>query len=417
MGGVIPKILTSDLSVPGQISVIDLSSPALSERAASTVVCILARWILARRFQSVRSGRDLIPVTWLCVDEAHLFTGKETTNGSADSDLVQYCKIGRKPGCALVLATQQPGAMSPAILSQVDSVIAHKLAFRGDLDALNKIVPDIDSHTINALRSFVPGQALLADHAVETELQEVQIRRRYTRHDGESARAQPIKADQAQTASDQDCYNVMKTGQDNQSSSHHDTEIQPQPNISPSSISSEPARSTSRSDVGGSDHARRSHSMRRLGQNMSLTQPDHNREATTMKTHKVKSTFVHSLGVLVASLVFFFAGWFGTLKGHDLLYPRIGEEVAADAAPVEPAPGPLDETVSVTEKALSDAAEQPPLPPESSETVLPEERQDQPYDTAEETTTADRTLPPEERATRGRVAMERITSALNRLSK
>ncbi len=372
-----------DLSVPGQISVIDLSSPTLSERAASTVASILARWILARRFESVRSGTDLIPITWLCVDEAHLFTGKEATDGAADSDLVQYCKIGRKPGCALVLATQQPGAMNPAILSQVDGVIAHKLGFRADLDSLNRIIPDIDSGTVTALRSFAPGQALLSDHAAETGMQLLQIRRRYTMHDGHSAQPQPIEAYNAEP----DCKQPQQA-----------------PPI-PEELDA----------PGGPDYPPRSDMEERTSVRQLQDDPD--REDTIMNSAEHRPTVIRDLGVVVASLILFLAGWIGTLTLHDMLQSR--EHLSfANNSPEPVAAQPLSRNdpppAVVEDNSISQPAPDPPVQAFDPHAVAIEA----PLDLAESAPAAMATQsePAADRSARGRLAMERITSALDRLS-
>lgn len=172
--------------LPGWITVVDISDPRLSEVAATACVGLVARAVLRARFESVKNGQNKLPITWLLVDEAHLFAGPESVRSRTDDDLVQYCKLGRQPGCALVLATQQPGAMNPSILSQVDFAVTHRLTLRSDMDALGRVVPGIDSHVRSRLAGFDKGEALLFENDGE-DAKCLRVRARYTQHNGRSA--------------------------------------------------------------------------------------------------------------------------------------------------------------------------------------------------------------------------------------
>jgi len=178
------------LSVAGQVSVIDLSDSSVADSCAAKVVGMVSRMILQARQDSVREGIEHIPVTWLVIDEAHLFVGDTIQNGSA-SDLISYCKLGRRPGCALVLGTQQPSAMHKGVLSQADIVIAHQLVLESDIATLKRIIPASRPDEIfgkaDLLRSLPSGAAIVADKLTQQRPVIVQIRPRKTRHDGGSS--------------------------------------------------------------------------------------------------------------------------------------------------------------------------------------------------------------------------------------
>jgi hypothetical protein len=371
----------SDLSVAGQISVIDLSSPALSERAASTIVSILARWILARRFESIRSGDDLIPITWLCVDEAHLFTGKEATDGAADNDLVQYCKIGRKPGCALVLATQQPGAMNPAILSQVDSVISHKLGFRADLGVLNTIIPDLDSVTVTALRNFEPGQAILFDQTTDSGTEIIQVRRRYTMHDGHSAQPQPIETKEHCRRKEQLPDDVPALPETDHQLEH----------------ACLPSANTTVT--------------------VAPQEEEQESEELIMETNQNRQpTVIRDLGIAFASIILFLAGWLGTLKAHDFLQERGIPSISSIAESVMHEALPEDDIAPLMQEY--ELAEEPQTGSEVASVDPNAVAIEDPADLVEAAPPVNplQSSPTDDRSARGRLAMERITSALNRLS-
>lgn len=186
-----------ELSVPGQVSVLNLSDPSIDEACASKIVGLIARMVLAARTASVMDQKEVIPVTWLFVDEAHLFVGAEAESGSAE-DLIQYAKLGRKPGCGLVLATQQPSAMNRAVLSQADIVVAHRLVFAADIASFRRITPAALPEEIcisdTLIRSLPRGTAIVADKMTQNRAMVVRIRPRLSAHGGQSAMPLPLDA-------------------------------------------------------------------------------------------------------------------------------------------------------------------------------------------------------------------------------
>jgi len=179
-----------ELSVAGQVSVLNLSDSSIDGICASKIVGIVARKILNTRQDSIRDDVDYIPVTWLVIDEAHLYVG-DSAKKSSSIDLVSYCKLGRHPGCGLILGTQQPAAMSQGVLSQADIVIAHQLVLEADIIALKKIIPAHLPHEMfsssNLLRQLPPGYAVIADKLTQERPVVAKIRPRKTRHDGNSS--------------------------------------------------------------------------------------------------------------------------------------------------------------------------------------------------------------------------------------
>src|SRR6185503_2637802 len=61
-----------------------------------------------------------IPRTWLLMDEAHVLAGTEEPSVAREA-LVKYAKEGRNYGLSLALATQQPSALDPRLMSQVET--------------------------------------------------------------------------------------------------------------------------------------------------------------------------------------------------------------------------------------------------------------------------------------------------------
>jgi len=192
----------SQISRPNGVTVIDVSDPKIGDARRALIVGILARKILEARMRSSRSvdslamskggaGDEDIPVTWLVVDEAHLLL-PHTGHTAATEPLVEFAKLGRKPGCGLVLATQRPAATNDDILSQVDFLIGHNLALEDDMAAFRRRVPSkVPKQLANSdfIRGIPVGSGLVADQKTQMRAMVVQIRPRLSHHAGRAASA------------------------------------------------------------------------------------------------------------------------------------------------------------------------------------------------------------------------------------
>jgi len=192
----------SEISKPNRVTILDISHPKLGDARRSLVVGILARKILESRIETVRWEDGLmassskgsgehpwIPVTWLLIDEAHVLLPHIGRTAATDA-LIEYAKIGRKPGCALVLATQRPAATNDDILSQVDFLIGHNLALEEDMKALRKRVPAMmpkEFTSSDFLRGLPVGIGVVADQKTQKRAMLLQIRPRLSHHAGKAA--------------------------------------------------------------------------------------------------------------------------------------------------------------------------------------------------------------------------------------
>lgn len=201
----------TELSREGQLTIIDTSF--LEDNVTALVIGILARRILSARKLSTRKEavkrvktldvEELleleIPATWLFIDEAHTLIPSGNFKTPASNALVEYVKQGRRPGCSLVFATQQPSAIDTKVLSQLDVLIAHKLVFDDDIKAVFKRIPSL---TLKRFRkpSFIKtlpiGVGLTADRAEETSRAFVlAVRPRMSQHEGREAEVGENKAE------------------------------------------------------------------------------------------------------------------------------------------------------------------------------------------------------------------------------
>ncbi len=184
-----------ELSQSGKVVVVDVSF--LEEDVASLVVGIIARKVLDIRKSGAR-GEALgqvntpVPPTWLVIDEAHtLIPNNRKTAASAA--IVEYVKQGRRPGCSIVLATQQPSAIDSQVLSQLDILISHKLVFYDDIKSVFRRVPttvDRKMEDVSFIRTLPLGEAIIADREEgSSRAFVIRIRPRRTQHEGRSALA------------------------------------------------------------------------------------------------------------------------------------------------------------------------------------------------------------------------------------
>ncbi len=173
----------------GEISVIDASF--LSESLYCLITGIFARKILEARKLATRASDTeeltevLIPPTWVILDEAHTLVPSDRKTAASES-LIEFVKQGRKPGCSLVLATQQPSAVSSKLLSQIDMLISHKLSFEDDIKAVLKRFPcKIPENLRNeeAFRNLDVGECIIGEKVCENAFL-AKIRPRMSRHEG-----------------------------------------------------------------------------------------------------------------------------------------------------------------------------------------------------------------------------------------
>ncbi len=190
----------NEIVVPNQITVIDVSY--LGDNVRELISGILARKILRERKKIARTIEakhlgyedieEKIPVTWLLIDEAQQVvpSDRETI---ASEPLISYAKEGRKPGCGLLLCTQQPAATDDRILSQIDILISHNLTYVDDIRALIKRSPtEIPKEIAKSsfIRSLPVGTPIIMDQSTRLTTNRgfvLKIRPRTSQHAGREA--------------------------------------------------------------------------------------------------------------------------------------------------------------------------------------------------------------------------------------
>ena len=192
-----------DLCVEGKVSVIDVSF--LDEKVTSLVIGLLARKILNARKLSARKTamkrlavsmdevlETGIPPTWLFIDEAHTLIPSGSAKTAASDALIEYVKQGRRPGCSLAMATQQPAALDTKILSQLDLLICHKLTFDDDIKSVFKRMPAAipKEYSSRFIKTIPIGHCLIGDRSDHTSrVFAASLRPRFSQHEGRETRS------------------------------------------------------------------------------------------------------------------------------------------------------------------------------------------------------------------------------------
>ncbi len=201
----------SELAAPGQVSVLDVSCYVTEENGwaiKALVIGLVAQKLFTHRMlarkdeefkdverQTSYFADDVIeeqeyPLVWLVIDEAHEFMPQEGKTLATDP-LVTILRAGRQPGISLILATQQPGKIHTDVMTQSDTIIAHRITAKIDTDALGTLMQSYMRTGLDRELDDLPrttGAALILDDNNE-KMYPIQIRPRFTWHGGESPTA------------------------------------------------------------------------------------------------------------------------------------------------------------------------------------------------------------------------------------
>lgn len=197
-----------ELVAPGQVTVLDVSPYATIASGwaiKALVVGLIAKNLFNQRmiarkaeeFKTVDAAMHYFtkkneekledPLVWIALDEAHELLPREGKTAATDA-LITILREGRQPGISLILASQQPGKIHTDVMTQADTVIAHRLTAKIDVDALGQLMQSYMRQGLDQELNILPhlkGAALIFDDANE-RLFPIQMRPRFTWHGGGS---------------------------------------------------------------------------------------------------------------------------------------------------------------------------------------------------------------------------------------
>lgn len=202
-----------DLVTGGQVTVLDVSCYATMPNGwnvKALVLGLMSQKLFVQRMISRKDeefadinnqvhsfGREekpgkQEPLVWIVVDEAHEFLPREGKTAASDP-LITILREGRQPGISLILATQQPGKIHTDVMTQSDTVLAHRITAKMDVDALSMLMQSYMRTGLDTELDNLPrfqGAGVIFDDTNE-KMFPIRIRPRITWHGGESPNAIP----------------------------------------------------------------------------------------------------------------------------------------------------------------------------------------------------------------------------------
>jgi hypothetical protein len=137
-----------------------LSGIAYEYKAREVIANVIGRDLLNR----ARNGDFKKAPAVVIVDEAHNFLGRKI--GSEDSaarlDAFEIiAKEGRKYGLSICLATQRPRDITEGVLSQMGTLIVHRLTNDHDREVVERACGELDRAASSFLPNLKPGEAAI----------------------------------------------------------------------------------------------------------------------------------------------------------------------------------------------------------------------------------------------------------------
>lgn len=120
----------------------------------------IARYLLSLARKARFKTRPLV----VFIDEAHQFIDASIRDGEANYQLDAFsyiAKEGRKYALTLCMATQRPKDIPEGVLSQMGSMIVHRLINGSDRDVVEKSSAGFDSYSSAAITTLASGDAIL----------------------------------------------------------------------------------------------------------------------------------------------------------------------------------------------------------------------------------------------------------------
>lgn len=139
---------------------IDLSGIPFEYKAREIIANCIGRSLLNESRQRVFQKKPVV----VFLDEAHNFIGKSIGNEETLAKLDAFeliAKEGRKFGLNICLATQRPRDITEGVLSQLGTLIVHRLTNDRDREIVERACGEIDKAASDFLPSLQPGEAVI----------------------------------------------------------------------------------------------------------------------------------------------------------------------------------------------------------------------------------------------------------------
>lgn len=149
-----------------------LSGVAHEFKAREIVANVIGRKLLSM----ARHGKFLDAPLVVFLDEAHSFLGRQIGSEDTVAKLDAFeliAKEGRKYGLNICLATQRPRDITEGVLSQMGTLIVHRLTNDRDREVVERACGEIDRAAASFLPTLRPGEAAIigADFPIPLTIQ------------------------------------------------------------------------------------------------------------------------------------------------------------------------------------------------------------------------------------------------------
>jgi Predicted ATPase len=137
-----------------------LSGISYEYKAREIIANVIGRELLNRARRGDFRNRPLVVI----VDEAHNFLGRNIGNEDTVAKLDAFellAKEGRKYGLNICLATQRPRDITEGVLSQMGTLIVHRLTNDKDREVVGRACGEIDRAAASFLPNLKPGEAAI----------------------------------------------------------------------------------------------------------------------------------------------------------------------------------------------------------------------------------------------------------------
>ncbi|NQD36806.1 ATP-binding protein [Permianibacter sp. IMCC34836] len=156
----------------GRLLRICLSGVAYEFKAREIVANVIGRHLLNK----ARGGAFATSPVVVIVDEAHNFLGRQIGGEDAVARLDAFeliAKEGRKFGLNICLTTQRPRDITEGVLSQMGTLVVHRLTNDRDREVVERACGEIDRSASSFLPNLKPGEAAIigADFPIPLTIQ------------------------------------------------------------------------------------------------------------------------------------------------------------------------------------------------------------------------------------------------------
>ena len=137
-----------------------LSGVAYEFKAREIVANVIGRHLLNK----ARGGAFASSPVVVVVDEAHNFLGRQIGGEDAVARLDAFeliAKEGRKFGLNICLTTQRPRDITEGVLSQMGTLVVHRLTNDRDREVVERACGEIDRSASSFLPNLKPGEAAI----------------------------------------------------------------------------------------------------------------------------------------------------------------------------------------------------------------------------------------------------------------